>query len=209
MSLSFNFSENEVPPGGGWRYQQHETGHWIHSPSWEELIKDVAKYRKLNNFPIGAQFEQEIREQLCSFLPPEFCKHTDPSAKHFQVSPLTLHEAKETASMLVTWFTKYRRRKVEPSQATARAAKCVRCPFNQKITGCANCSLNVIRELINQIVGGARTEHDNRLESCLICRCTLKAKIWLPIELLKEFLTEEKLNTFPSAEVCWIRQEAS
>lgn len=203
MSLTLQ-NENEVPPGG-WRYMQPETALWIKAPSWGELVKEVKKHRNANNLPIGLNFEQEIVDQLCASLPASWCSQSDPTLGRTSHVPVTLDQVVNTGKMLVEFFLKFGRKKVPIAQATERAAVCVRCPFNQKLTDCNNCSMKTVRELMVSIVGGEATEHDNRLDSCTICGCELRAKVRLPTELLMSYLTPEKKLEFPLW--CWLRTE--
>lgn len=203
MSLTLK-NENEVPPQG-WRYLQSETAVWIKAPSWDQLVREVKKHRTANKIPIGLKFEQQIIDQMCSFLPAEWCSQTDPDLGRVTHSTVTFKQAVDTGKMFLDWFVKFGRKKVSVEQATERAATCVRCPYNQKLADCSNCSMRTIRNIVNVIVGGYDTEHDQRLEACAVCGCELRAKTRLPIELLAANLPPEKLSEFPN--FCWLPKE--
>lgn len=198
-------NSQEVPPGG-FRYFQKETGHWISSPSLDELISAVKKHRTANNLPVGTEFKAEVENQLCENCPPETCAQNETTKTTTQAGPISFKAALETASLLTNWFIRYGRKHVDVGLAEKRASICVQCPRNQPIQGCTTCNLGAVREAVVKIVGGRKTKHDSLLNACAICGCSLRAKIHLPIELLKEYLTPEKLAQFP--QWCWVKEES-
>lgn len=193
----------EVPPDG-YRYFQAETKVWIEAPSFGELVGEVRKHRRGNNLPVGLLFEKEIEDQLCQRLPAGFCKHED-GRKSAMVTLLRgFAEFLTGTSTLIDWTVREGRRKVALEEANARAHTCSSCHFNRIPSGCSSCNSAVVMELVNRYVGGDKTNADELLRGCDKCGCSLKAKVWIPLEILHRHSPPE--IEFP--EWCWAKRAA-
>ena len=88
--------------------------------------------------------------------------------------------------------------------AEQRATTCLQCPYNMRLAGCEGC--NGISSMVFSILGASRrVKNISQLRSCGICGCSLKAKIWVPKEVLDK--TSHIQNTkgqFPSW--CWVEK---
>jgi hypothetical protein len=63
--------------------------------------------------------------------------------------------------------------------------------------------MSALKEAVNVVVGGAATAYDSQLQSCKVCGCSLKAKIHLPLDILRDNLTDAQMNALPQA--CWLK----
>lgn len=188
---------NEVPPGG-FRYLQPETKVWVEAPSWAELLVAVKKHRLANNLPIGLQFDQEVETQLCERMPPEICARQ--GEKSFRRSSLSLDEFLTGTKILVKWFFTGGK-KVDQAEADRRANICGSCHHNDNYDGCTSCNSSKVHEIVNQIVDGNKTKFDSSLKGCMICGCSNKAAVWLPLDILQNNTPDEVNAHFP--EWCW------
>lgn len=79
-------NKGELPPNAwpeqkqsGFAFKNLETGILMVAPSWKELIAKVQRFNIQNHFPIGSEFEQQIENQLCERLPPNWCSDLNPN----------------------------------------------------------------------------------------------------------------------------------
>jgi len=67
--------------------------------------------------------------------------------------------------------------------------------------------MGAVLTLIHGILGKRKTELDNSLGACLICSCSLKAAVHVPVDVQREGLSEELKNDFDEIKYCWKRVE--
>ncbi len=187
-----------VPPHGGWRYIQPETGFTIVGQHQYELFKKITQHRIANNLPVGdvqADFEdfacaaQPIGSTWCSPV----LEDDDINLKrHFTVDDM-MKFVNSVLSMLTG------KKLVEHEVAEKRAEICASCPLNTRITGCWSCI--GLAEKIYNIIGTKSTSRDSALSQCGVCGCSLKAKVWLPLDVAKKSVEGLKFPSF-----CWLRE---
>lgn len=88
---------------------------------------------------------------------------------------------------------------VSPEEANRRAAICVGCPLNRVVGGCLGCIK--FADIVATANGSRSTEFDEKLENCLVCGCSNKAQVWLPLEFLHTDKHKERNHQFPDH--CW------
>lgn len=204
MGLHLIGLKSEVPPGG-FRYTQRETATQITAPDWGELVAKVKGHRRANGLPVTPNIEEEIENQLCEILPPGICmRDGEGMARGHFPGGLSFEQVKRGTATLVEWFLGGSQ-KVSRDEATGRARVCAACHYNQHPSGCSACSQGSLRELVQRIVGGETILGEHLLEACLICGCSLKAKIWLPLEVIQKHTSTEMNGQFP--EWCWCKKK--
>jgi hypothetical protein len=67
--------------------------------------------------------------------------------------------------------------------------------------------MGAVISLMSSIIGNRKTERDNDLGACLVCSCSLKAAVHVPIDVQREGLTEEINREFDKIKHCWKRIE--
>lgn len=166
----------------------------------------VRTHRRVNNLPEIPDLETRVEEQICEKLPHGHCEYDDPNRRSRVTKGLTFKDVLRTGRMLVEWHVKFGREVVPQEQAEKRAETCSRCPLRGNIAGCGGCEdAKDLKELVARMVGERKTAADAYLGTCAVCGCALKAKIWLPYELLLKYSGEVKLEDFPDH--CWMRTE--
>jgi len=93
------------PPDGLWRWRCPETGLVITNLNFIGLEKAVKKYLKANNYPIGANFEQDLEQNVCANMADSVCEDWEPPSVLEKMSTLAraLYQAAKTVhSPLVT-----------------------------------------------------------------------------------------------------------
>lgn len=98
---------------------------------------------------------------------------------------------------------------VEPSVAEQRASVCATCEFNQPMTG-LNALSQEAGEDLSKILGTLRsrkltTSKDEQLNGCALCACPLKAKVWVPMDLVLKHTRAQVMEKLPAH--CWIKSE--
>lgn len=195
-------NKNEVPPGG-FRFFEASTERWVKAASWTELLIAVKRHRRANELPIGLMFDREVETQLCSTLPPGCCSYSSPDDKRraSMVGRPTWAKFLEGTRTLVAMVGKGM---VSQTVANEQAATCSKCPFNQKPEGCTSCNLSGLADVLAGL-GRLSTAHDGRLDGCVLCGCSLKAKVHFPAEVMAK-VAGDNLSVYP--EWCWIRKAA-
>jgi ADP-heptose:LPS heptosyltransferase len=96
------------------------------------------------------------------------------------------------------------REPVDRALARKRADVCIACPRNQVGPAFERAAAEAILEQENLRKGNALTTPvDKQLQSCNVCGCHLKLKVWVPIQ---HIAPRSRLRDFPAH--CWIQTEA-
>ncbi len=189
---------------GGWRYRQPETGAAIEAPHWTDLVRAVKAHRVANNLPVGLLFEQEIEQQLCERTP-EYCNESGIEGPAVFGFGLTFETILRGTSTLASWFLQGRP-KVDQAEADQHAAICTTCPQNQPAEGCSPCNWKRLQQVIETVTGAGRTANDAALQTCRLCGCSLKAKVWFQPTFLREHMSAAQVEALPPH--CWIKPQA-
>jgi hypothetical protein len=188
-----------VPPGG-FKFLVSETATTITAASFLELVHAVKRHRSANGLHVTATIESEVEHGLCETLPTGSCMHADTMGSYeSRVRTLSLAEV-VSATLSIGEFLLRGREKVSQEEADRRAKICSTCPFNLPAGACTTCSHNTLREAVVKIVGAAQTTSDSVLHTCYSCGCTLKAAVWMPLDILQRH-AGENLKTLPAW--CW------
>jgi hypothetical protein len=195
--------QNTVPPGG-WRYLQAETRTLIEAPDYHELFRRVRDHRAANNIPLDQFWADKVEHQLCETLPPGLCKEQGNSAEVRNIiGRVTWDQVYNGTHTFVNWaFRKFGT--VDQNLANARGAVCASCYYNVGVSGtCASCGH--LQNLASAFTKGRVTSADSYLKACAVCQCSLRVKVWTPIESIAAGTPETSLPRYP--DFCWIRKE--
>lgn len=193
--------QNTVPPDG-YRYVQAETRTTIRAPDYFNLFVNVKAHRKANNLPLGNFWESEVENQLCESLPPGFCKQDQHPAQHRNVfSRVSWEQVLSGTTTIANWVGTGLKH-VSQELANSRADICSRCYYNVQVGGlCGACTH--LQNLAATFTQGKTTPSDYFLKACSVCKCSLRVKIWVPIESVAAGTHD--LTPYPSH--CWIPKE--
>lgn len=200
--MGLKLKRRDVIPPGGFKYFQAETKFWIKGHSFHDLINAIRQHRMSNNIPIGLRFLEEVEDQICQTLPPGWADREDPVHRARAGFAVDFMNVLRGTGVLVEWYVTGKK-KIEQSEADRRANICSSCMYNQPIQGCNSCNDGVLRGLVDKIVGGSTTQHDNHLRACQLCACSLKAKVWLELSLIQKHSSPELMEALPTW--CWIK----
>jgi hypothetical protein len=92
---------------------------------------------------------------------------------------------------------------VDQATAEERTNTCMRCPYNTALAGCEGCS--GVANIVFRVIGARKTDNMGYLKQCGICGCSLKAKVWVPQDTVKQTAqVQDNMNDFP--DWCWVRK---
>ena len=96
---------------------------------------------------------------------------------------------------------------VTQAEAERRASICADCPMNATLQFSCGACMGAVITLLSSILGNRKTERDNELGACLVCSCSLKAAVHVPIDVQREGLNEEIKQDFEKIKHCWKKSE--
>lgn len=190
----------QTSPPGGWYYKDPETGREFRPVAWNDMLPMIIQHRKANNLPISTMLRDNVEAQVCKHVPPEWCGNITIQDR---VAPLTFAQVLQGTAVLMDWMS-HGANIVSQSEANDRSRTCAHCHYNSGIEGCSTCSMGKVRELVGRIVGQRTTQGDAMIQACKICGCALKAKVWIPLDVLQRHMSAEQNNAFP--EWCWCKK---
>lgn len=197
-----------MTPPGGWSYRVAETKKWFRGyTSIDALRTDLAKHCEVHHLPVPST--ELIQEQVCQELgsgASDWCE----DGKGFPVmnlvggcASLSFQSIKQGTATLAHAVLSGRR--VESAEAERRARICVECDQNREVTSCKGCTAAALNALVDTVRGGRQTSLDGQLFSCCICSCLLRAKIWLPLDILHAHMPEGQNEQLPTH--CWKKKD--
>ncbi len=190
------FQDTTVMPPGGWRYIQPETGFEFKASTLRVVIQKVAEHRRANGLPAGDP-SADIQDFVCAQLPigSENCIHELEGEDYALKTHFTMEDVKRFIQAAISALGS--RGLVEQPEAERRAALCASCPLNTTVGGCWRCK--GLADWLFRLIGARNTAHAGRLNQCGVCGCSIKAKIWLPLDVAQGVSEGYK---FPSW--CWL-----
>lgn len=190
-------------PNKGFRYLVSETKQLIEAPDWDTLKIRVRKHRVANGLSIPIDLPSQIEDWLCSQLPAGFCRQVDNNDPK-NLGGLSFEQVKQGTKTLVDWFLHGGKRVSKP-EAEERTKVCASCAHNKEPEGCSGCAKNAIHDLVEKVVGGEKIAGEHLLKGCAVCGCSLRAKVWIPLDIIQKHTTPERNALFP--EWCWAKQK--
>lgn len=168
-----------------------------------DLLKGLQAHYRANGLTAPADLSEKVQDQLCSVLPIGICQQNDPTKVYISGRSLTFADVIRGTKTLTDWFI-HGRKKVSVEMAMERARVCAGCVFNQKVQGCSSCSMGPLHALVNSVVGGDRFQGDELLDACMLCGCSNKSAVWLPLDIVQRHLEPEVMAGLPS--YCWKKE---
>jgi hypothetical protein len=152
-----------------WRFTDPDTGYLSVADTRENLIKSIVSYRANNRLPPIENLKLVLENYLAGL--PE---------NEGETAPLQLRRGFLTTLkggvVLLEWVLFPTELTASMEVASARAAQCVICKFNEFpnkshfMQWCDN--------VAKSCVGKLRTEQHAKLGNCMMCTCVLKAKVF-------------------------------
>lgn len=198
---------NRIPPGNGFTWTDPDTGAVITAMRYHNWLGLIRDHRAGNGLPPVTP--EEAEHQNCANLAPEirreFCKDLENNS--VQTIDLGLKDIVR-GTLTVGAFKASGEEIVPLEEATRRADICANhngfgCRYNVAYRSGCGVDCEELTNAVRTVVGGAVTPHDGRLKACAICKCSLSAKVHLPIEALRRFESAELQAAYP--DWCWMK----
>lgn len=185
-----------TPHEGWWHVEKHsgerfpEKGIRIHD--YQLLIKMLKDHRQATGGDLSIGWEGRLQNELCEEHAHYPCKHIAPPIER----RVTLNDVKQFLHAGSEWLASGGQF-VDTEVAQKRLETCLRCPYNQIVSGCLGCGGIVFYVL--EMLNGRHLEKEDELNSCGVCGCYLRAKVWMPLNTINDGYE------YPS--FCWITKE--
>lgn len=194
-----------VPYGGSFVLNTPERGMVGVGTDMNALLVSVRAWRNANAFPVGLDFEREVEREVCLNYPGE-CKETDPRVPD-AVIRISWSDVIVGTRHLAS-FVAAGRPLVSPEEANARSATCLACAFKGHFTTPCTADCTGLSRLVEELVGGAKTVLDARLNNlaCRVCKCSVRAIVWVPLKYQTPHLTSLQRQQYALAKElhgCW------
>lgn len=207
-------SQITSPPGGHFFFitptGQRFGGNGIY-PSRVALRSAMRSHCVSHHIPIPT--DAEIDEFMCKEMPPGVCVDAATGMDVWQPDRsssglnLSFSQVIQGTRTLGYWAT-HGRPRVEGALAERRASTCSSCAENQPVSGCEGCNLRAMLDAISSVVQGQATTKDGLLGACKLCGCHLRAKVWLPLDILLKYSSSQQMElTKERAPHCWQLKE--
>lgn len=182
-------------------YTDPTTGLSANGPTIQTLVERMTAVLKGANQPVPPDLDQIILREIAKTFP-DCCYYTDEEApKRLVKKHFTTVDVKAFVKAVEGTITSGG--VVSQEEAEERTNICMQCPYNVKIGGCEGCS--GIANLVFRIIGARMTKNLGHLKQCGICGCSLKAKVWVPQDVVKQTANvQNNINDFP--DWCWVRK---
>lgn len=186
---------NEIDgPSGGWSYVDPRTGIDFKDHALQAILGRVYKSWLANDIPIPDNWADVVRHEICEQRPDIECREIgEPEVQ------VTLDDITRFGATITNWLTEGGVW-VDREESERRAAICVKCHDNKHVKLCLGC--NSALSWLAQRIGWPESSRDAELTSCRKCKCLLKLKIHMP------------LNVMPDGDIkypdhCWAKNRES
>lgn len=179
-----------------WRYVQPESGAVFHGLSYWGIVDQVRLHREAMNYDLAEGWEARFQDDLCrqNMEIPCSDRPVDPASRS-----LTVADARRFLATL----SNFRGEFVSKEEAERRATICSTCPMNREIPGCWGCG-GILKE-VTKFLLGRTTSRDKSLESCAVCGCVMRAKVHIPMDVIRRAESRSNLSYPPN---CWQHRES-
>jgi hypothetical protein len=225
----------DVYPPKGWRFTESKTGWKLPpGHHFKSAVSQIIEHRRQNprfNLPTDKEtVGNELDAFTCALLKndPAWCSVGAPVS--FQRPPSERRQPVEAnASVAVvsdflrnanvgikTWVDFFGEGKpVVKAMAEKRAGVCLSgdegkmCPFHvkgsllQRLGAAAGKEVLGLFKALHDL--DMHTSRDKELEVCGRCDCPMRAKVWVPLPIIRKYISPEVIETLPS--FCWIINE--
>jgi len=195
------FSRPSNVPPDGFQWVDPITGVFFKAHVFSLLRDQVTEHRSGNGLPPVS--DEEMQDQNCRRLPEsarkEFCQGDTENG----VNAITLGFNDIVRGTEAIIRTRIGGELVSQDEANRRASICATCPYNARYRNpCGSAMCNEMKRLVVALVGGNKTTHDEAIHGCAVCKCVLKAKVWVPESVIRAVDGPEIAEKYP--ENCWL-----
>lgn len=213
-------------PPGSWQALHPEAGQKEpYKGSFTEVVTWEAKFRKANptlTEKNGWSLDPEaIANDVDTYnaqrmIAGGFLHFVDMEGEHAPSPPGGVRRSRlaglaAVADSTVTGLAIYRElftvgKPVAKEEAERRAAICVQCPLNERVT-LKSRFLDAVAKPLSELLGAMKsidltTSHDKELGVCSACNCPMRVKTWVELSLIRKHLKPDQEAALDPR--CWI-----
>lgn len=185
-------------PPGGFFYVVPETRIELKAISWNDIVSKVKSHYNANGILAPADLLERIEDHMCRSMPPGVCEQSE--SVNIHPRQFSIGDVVAGTKTLLQWVASGFPR-VPRSEAQSRTSICAGCPYNRKFDGCIPCKLPALMEVVNKVTGGELVDGHEHLNACQFCGCSLKAKVWVPLDVIQNNANPETNKDLP--DWCW------
>ena len=186
-------------PPVGWVYEivHEDVKYRFQSPMRHGLFLQLRQWYSAKGleWPGDAEMTARVEHHICQLCPPGFCEGgpNRPAVPYLSVAMI-----RDGTKLLLRRIFARKEFLVDQDEANRRARICANCSAN--LHGiCTSCPGNEFFEVFGWFIrAGRKTPYDQALDTCAICKCLLRAKIWVRQETLNDLSKHEYLPN------CWL-----
>jgi hypothetical protein len=193
--------QNSWLPYNAQVYEDKENSITIKGQTLNMLVMRYRNELRSRGLPVPENVIEKVLEQICNKAP-HSCVFSNgqapeqPLKKGFTVADVKAF-VKSVEGTITSGGV------VSQEVAEERTNICMRCPYNTALPGCEGCS--GVANIVFRVIGARKTNNMGHLKQCGVCGCSLKAKVWVPQETIKETAQiQNNANDFP--DWCWVRK---
>lgn len=201
-------NEKCAPHGGRWKYVQPGPPEKSFSePTSKQLLIAVRKHREgmiaagrsPDDYDLAPGWQARLMDHICRTQEGVNCEEVDQDGKAIRawIGPTDVRRWWNTQK---EWKAQGKPM-VSQEEAERRALICQKCIHNKPVGGCDGCTGFAAE--VASFLSGMTTPQDERLNVCLLCHCFLKAKVWLPLDVVDNHGVD-----FTRAPWCWQKGDA-
>lgn len=170
-----------VSPVGGWRWLHSRAKRVFQATSRDELLQKIENYERANGMAPTPNLAGEIESWIC-YQPGNERRclgvmHRGRKALEYAAGTVAYLTAKMMGD----------RAFIDEATATRRAKVCANCPHNLLNENDSKLQYYT-DEAMKEQIGDRKTEHDDKLFTCAICSCLLRAKVHFSREIVNRSL---------------------
>lgn len=195
-------------PHNGWRYKQPHSELEFQRPSLKWMRKEIRIHREAMHamgedkelYDLAPGWHERLHHDICVQMDGDCpCEEYDPDTGKATRKWLGVSDVRRWWNTVKDWRAQGRPF-VEEAEATRRAEICKKCIKNQEVAACFGCH-GLLGE-VGTFLSGMKTLEDDKLHVCTQCHCFLRAKVWLPLDVVDNTGIE-----FPDH--CWQKEIVS
>jgi hypothetical protein len=202
--IEFEYLDKSCPPNGEWKIKVPKTGTVFKHYDYSTIKKSYTKHCNANGIFLSPTWEEEFISEMCKQNKWDGCRKL--TEKKIVRRKLSLTAVLSFLNMMKAWAESTLSGKaafVSQEEAEKRADACASCQFNVGLHFSCGACMGAVLKLIHGILGKRKTSLDDRLGACMICSCSLKAAVHVPLEVQLKGLPPELQEEFKKIKDCW------
>jgi hypothetical protein len=204
--IEYEYIDKSTSPPGGWKIKVIQTGVEFKHYDYRSICNFYKNHCAANGIFLTPTWEEEFISEMCKQNTHwgRLCVSVD--MNKITRRRLSLTSVLSFLNMMKTWAQSTLSGKaafVSQEEAEKRAAICANCPMNTTLQFSCGACMGAVITLLSSVLGNRKTEQDNELGACLVCSCSLKAAVHVPLDVQREGLSEQIKQDFEKIKHCW------